>query len=34
MSARELPVVIGVVLIIVMLVIPLPSWLLSILIMI
>ncbi|MCM3153282.1 flagellar biosynthesis protein FlhA [Priestia megaterium] len=33
MSARELPVVIGVVLIIVMLVIPLPSWLLSILIM-
>lgn len=34
MSARELPVVIGVVLIIVMLVIPLPSWLLSMLIMI
>jgi len=34
MSARELPVVIGVVLIIVMLVIPLPSWSLSILIMI
>ncbi|MFQ6386908.1 flagellar biosynthesis protein FlhA [Priestia aryabhattai] len=34
MSARELPVVIGVVLIIVMLVILLPSWLLSILIMI
>ncbi|MDC7768404.1 flagellar biosynthesis protein FlhA [Priestia megaterium] len=34
MSARELPVVIGVVLIIVMLVIPLPSWLLSILIMV
>ncbi|RDZ11866.1 flagellar biosynthesis protein FlhA [Priestia megaterium] len=34
MSARELPVVIGVVLIIVMLVIPLPSWLLSVLIMI
>ena len=34
MSARELPVVIGVVLIIVMLVIPLPSWLLSILIVI
>ncbi|TYR82735.1 flagellar biosynthesis protein FlhA [Priestia megaterium] len=34
MSARELPVVIGVVLIIVMLVIPLPSWLLSVLIMV
>ncbi|MBM7701882.1 flagellar biosynthesis protein FlhA [Metabacillus iocasae] len=33
MSARDLPVIVGVVLIIVMLVIPLPSWLLSLLIM-